>query len=69
MHNLRSEVRQVYTGTMEKIKIEHHTLSGGLWFGAWLFTLGYLHLSFLKGVLALVIWPYYLGDSLSSILE
>ncbi|TSC86527.1 MAG: hypothetical protein G01um10148_513 [Parcubacteria group bacterium Gr01-1014_8] len=46
---------------MEKIKIEHHTLSGGLWIGAWLFTIGFLHLTFWKGVLAVVIWPYYLG--------
>lgn len=54
---------------MEKIKIEHHTLSGGLWFGAWLFTLGYLHLSFWKGVLALIIWPYFLGDFVSSLMR
>lgn len=46
---------------MEKIKVEHHTLSGGLWFAAWLFTIGFLHLSFWKGVLAVIIWPYYLG--------
>ena len=50
---------------MEKIKIEHHTLSGGLWFGAWLFTIGFLKLSFWQGVLALVVWPYYLGVALA----
>ena len=27
----------------------------------WLFTLGYLQLAFWKGVLAIFIWPYYLG--------
>jgi hypothetical protein len=32
-----------------------------LWFGAWLFTIGYAHLAFWKGVLALIIWPYFLG--------
>ncbi len=32
-----------------------------LWFIGWLFTIGYLKLSFWKGVLALIIWPYYLG--------
>jgi len=26
------------------------------------FTIGYLHLSFWKGVLAVIIWPYYIGD-------
>jgi hypothetical protein len=34
---------------------------GTVWFGAWLFTIGYLHLTFWKGVLAIVLWPYYLG--------
>ncbi|MBI5645219.1 hypothetical protein HY970_03925 [Candidatus Kaiserbacteria bacterium] len=46
---------------MQKIKIEHHTLSGGVWIAAWLFSIGYLHLTFWHGVLAIVIWPYYLG--------
>jgi hypothetical protein len=46
---------------METIKIENHTLSGGLWFAAWLFTLGYLELGFFKGLLAILLWPYYLG--------
>jgi hypothetical protein len=49
--------------TMETIKIEQHSLSGGLWFAAWLFTLGYLELGFLKGVLAILLWPYYLGQA------
>lgn len=50
---------------MEKIKIEHHTLPGGIWLVGWLFTIGYLHLSFWKGVLAILIWPYYIGDAVS----
>jgi hypothetical protein len=32
-----------------------------LWAIGWLFSIGYLKLSFWKGVLALIIWPYYLG--------
>lgn len=32
-----------------------------VWLGGWLFTLGFLHLTFWKGVLAIVVWPYYLG--------
>ncbi len=48
-------------GEKIKIKIEQHTLTGGLWFAAWLYTVGFLHLHFWQGVLALVIWPYYLG--------
>jgi hypothetical protein len=34
---------------------------GCIWFIGWLFTIGYLRLSFGRGVLAIVIWPYYLG--------
>lgn len=34
---------------------------GSLWAIGWLFTIGYLKLSFWKGVLAIFIWPYYIG--------
>jgi len=46
---------------MEKIKIEQHSFMGMVWFAAWLFTIGYLRLTFWKGVFAIVLWPYYLG--------
>lgn len=46
---------------MQKIKVEQHAMCGGLWFGAWLFTIGLLKLAFWQGVLALIVWPYYLG--------
>jgi hypothetical protein len=49
----------------EKIKIEQHSIAGMLWFASWLFTIGFLHLSFWKGVLAIVVWPYYLGAAFS----
>lgn len=52
---------------MEKIRIEHHTTPGFLWFCGWLFTIGYLHLSFWKGVLAILLWAYYLGAHFSPI--
>jgi hypothetical protein len=51
---------------MEKIRIEQHSAVGTLWFAGWLFTIGYLHLSFGKGVLAIVLWAYYLGLTFSS---
>lgn len=54
---------------MEKIRIEQHTFAGGLWFAGWLFTLGFLHLSFWKGFLALVVWPYYVGVAVSTVLQ
>ncbi len=50
----------------EKIKIENHTFSGGLWVIGWLFTIGYVGLSFWQGVLAIIIWPYYLGVAVSA---
>lgn len=37
---------------------------GIVWFIGWLFTLGFLKLGFWVGVLALFIWPYYLGAAL-----
>ena len=51
---------------MEKIRIEQHSFTGSLWFAGWLFTIGLLHLAFWKGVLAIVLWPYYIGAELSS---
>lgn len=53
---------------MQKIKIENHTFGGGLWFAAWLFTIGYLHLSFWKGLVAIIVWPYLLGLHFSPLL-
>jgi hypothetical protein len=53
---------------MERIKIEQHSGIGLVWFAGWLFSIGFLHLSFWKGFLALVAWPYYLGAVLSGLL-
>jgi hypothetical protein len=53
---------------MERIRIEQHSFTGSLWFAAWLFTIGLLHLPFWKGALAIVLWPYYLGASFSALL-
>jgi hypothetical protein len=50
----------------EKIKVEQAGC-GLLWIGAWLFTIGFLKLAFWKGVLAILLWPYYLGDYFSAI--
>jgi hypothetical protein len=54
---------------MDKIKIENHTFAGSLWFIGWLFTIGFLHLAFWKGVLAVVVWPYYIGTTVSSLVQ
>jgi hypothetical protein len=49
-----------YNENMNKIKIEQKGAMG-LWIAGWLFTIGFLHLAFWKGVLAILLWPYYLG--------
>jgi hypothetical protein len=53
----------------ERIRIEQHSSVGLLWFGGWLFTIGFLHLGFWQGALAIVVWPYYLGTRLTFLLQ
>lgn len=53
---------------MEKIKVENHASFGGFWMAAWIFTIGFLQLNFWEGVLAVVLWPYYLGLHFSPLL-
>ena len=50
----------------ERVQIEQHSSAGLLWISGWLFTIGFLHLTFWKGAIALLIWPYYLGVEFSS---
>ena len=41
-------------------------MMGSIWCIGWLFSIGYLHMPFFwKGVLAIIIWPYYLGAALA----
>jgi hypothetical protein len=54
---------------MEKIRVEQHSAGGLLWAVGWLFTIGVLQLTFWKGALALLIWPYYLGVMVSAMLK
>src|SRR5690242_11618377 len=46
-----------------------HASGGGiaapLWFAAWLFTIGYLKLSFWKAVAAFFVWAYFLGNTMA----
>jgi hypothetical protein len=46
----------------KKVKVEHGY--GGLWYVGWLFTVAVAHLPVGKALLALVIWPWYLGVAL-----
>ena len=49
-------------GEMERIQISQHSSLGALWFGGWLFSIGYLHLDFWMGLLGLIVWPYFVGS-------
>jgi hypothetical protein len=40
------------------------TFGGVIWFIGWLFTIGFANLVWWKIILGLVIWPYYLGQTL-----
>ena len=42
-------------------KLDASGVLGPAWIGGWLFTIGFLHLSLLKAVLGLALWPYYIG--------
>ncbi len=41
-------------------------LGGPVWFIGWLFTIGYANLVWWEILLALIIWPYYLGKALGA---
>ncbi len=52
---------------MQKIKVEQHGFTAFSWFAGWLFTIGFLHLSFWKGVLAIIAWPFFIGQAIRAI--
>ena len=50
----------------QRIKIEQHSGLGLLWIAGWLFSIGYLDLSFWRAVIAILIWPYFFGVDLAT---
>lgn len=52
---------------MKGIRIEQQGFMGTVWVAAWLFTIGFLHLTFWRGAIAIVLWPYYLGVTFRSL--
>lgn len=42
-------------------KVHVDTGMGIIWFIGWLFTIAYVKLAFWPAVLAMIVWPYYLG--------
>ncbi len=53
---------------MNKIKIENN-LFGGFWLASWLFTIGFLKLGLGKTLLAILLWPYYIGEAVSNFIR
>jgi hypothetical protein len=49
----------------ERIRIEQHGGLGLLWVAGWLFTIGYSDLGFWRGLIGILLWPYYLGVDLA----
>lgn len=47
-------------------KAERRAAVGLPWFTLWLVTIGYAHLSFVDGIPALLLWPYYLGRAIAA---
>lgn len=43
------------------IQINNGGIFGGFWFAGWLFTIAFTNLIWWQGLLALIVWPYYLG--------
>jgi hypothetical protein len=54
--------------SIQKVKIENGC-AGFAWFTGWLFTIGFLHLTFWQGVLALIIWPFDIGTKIAALVH
>ena len=38
------------------------SIGGTLWFGGWLFTIGFAHLVWWKIIRGIVVWPFFLAN-------
>jgi hypothetical protein len=49
--------------TEQKVRVRVETWSSGgtLWCAGWLFTIAFAKLSLGKALLAIIVWPYFLG--------
>ena len=44
------------------VKIENRVDLGIFWMMGWMFSIGFLKLSVKQGLIALIIWPYFIGQ-------
>ena len=59
-----TDTRNVPTKNTIKVDQSGFAFFVGMW--AWIFTIGYLHLTFWQAVLGIVLWPYYLGTNFAA---
>lgn len=52
-----------------KVNVNQAGMGGLIWLIGWLFTIGFLNLTFFKGFLAVILWPYYLGNYFSTFID
>ena len=45
---------------------EGGSMACAMWFAGWLFSIGFVKFGFWKAVLALLVWPYFLGAALTA---
>ena len=50
--------------TNDKRSFKVEVFGGSFWLVGWLFTIGFVNLPFWRAVLAILLWPYFLGDAL-----
>ena len=41
------------------------SIGGTLWFGGWLFTIGFANLVWWKIILGVVVWPFFLANHIA----
>lgn len=46
------------------VRLQNSSSAGTIWFIGWMFTLSFAKLVWWKGLLGLLIWPYYLGAAI-----
>jgi hypothetical protein len=60
---LRTGKERIVADQTRTIKVQADIV-GPIWFIGWLFTLAYANLGLWQALLAIVIWPYFLGNAL-----
>ena len=49
------------SGSETRVRVETVSVTGGLWFIGWLFTIGFAQLSLGQAIIAVIGWSYFLG--------